>query len=451
MPYLVFPLQVSSQTATVWLGAINENFDPTRLSLIVNGLPTPLPAPWQQWRSEGQDQRVDFQRLELTNRQPNTVYDIELRVNGTMQSSAKVTTLPLQLPRESDPKPFTVMLGSCYFEPNDNGRAGAVFRSLPTAAKPDVKLLCGDQVYLDNPWYQTLNLFPQSQNNLEKNFLKKYLRNWMQTQVGEGYREVLATGANFFCADDHEYWNNFPTAASYVVGTWTDNGRERWHAATEPLYNLFQTPEKTQRFTVGNLSFFIADTRSARDNDRQNFMDPAQFAQLEQWVNGLTGPGVLVLGQVIFAGKANEVGGRLGDWGLPDFAQYEALVRVLLSAQHSLLVLTGDVHFGRVARCTLVSGAELIEVISSPMSLVSDLGGGAAPPPQQFPAFPVPNAVSVNIEQQPDRLFLLEGNHFATVSFVARGAKVIATIKYWMIGNDPNVRISHTLPEIQLQ
>lgn len=85
------------------------------------------------------------------------------------------------------------------------------------------------------------------------------------------------------------------------------------------------------------------------------------------------------------------------------------------------------------------------------MSLVSDLGGGAAPPPQQFPAFPVPNAVSVNIEQQPDRLFLLEGNHFATVSFVARGAKVIATIKYWMIGNDPNVRISHTLPEIQLQ
>src|SRR5215217_3887038 len=39
----------------------------------------------------------------------------------------------------------------------------------------------------------------------------KYVANW--TQVGgedAGFRRLLADGANYFCSDDHEFWNNAP-------------------------------------------------------------------------------------------------------------------------------------------------------------------------------------------------------------------------------------------------
>ena len=44
---------------------------------------------------------------------------------------------------------------------------------------------------------------------------------------------------------------------------------------------------------------------------------------------------------------------RLADLGLPDYEQYEDLVRILCRTRHSVVILTGDVHFGRVARCSL--------------------------------------------------------------------------------------------------
>jgi hypothetical protein len=453
MPHLVFPLQVSATSATVWVGAINENFDPAQIALTINQAPVPLSASWEQWRSQDDERRIDFQRVTIAGRQPGTAYDLECLVNGAVKSTARLTTLPAQLPSPADSGPFIVLLGSCFYEPKDDGRAGKLFRRMPAGAKPHVKLLCGDQVYLDNPAFQFI--LPRSRSGLEKNFLKKYLKNWTQQSDGEGYREVLKAGANFFCADDHEYWNNFPFGASYLPQTWVGSGRERWHAATEPLYRIFQTTAPAQTFEVGNLSFFIADTRSTRDEDRRNFLAPAAFEQLRQWVNNLTGPGALALGQAIFAGKSSELGGRFGDFGLPDFKQYEELVKVLSGATHSLLLLTGDVHFGRVASCTLPSGARLIEVISSPMSLVSStFGGNWAAPPERFPAFPIPDVVQRPIETaelRPGEVFKLEGNHFATLEFTQLGAKVKMTAKYWPVGDDDEPLAPVGLPEVLLQ
>ena len=44
------------------------------------------------------------------------------------------------------------MLGSCFFAREDpNGNVGRTYMNLPSAARPHIKFLCGDQVYLDNP------------------------------------------------------------------------------------------------------------------------------------------------------------------------------------------------------------------------------------------------------------------------------------------------------------
>ncbi|MDX2029546.1 MAG: hypothetical protein SF339_02685 [Blastocatellia bacterium] len=431
MAYLIFPLDVTADAATFWVGAINEDIAAAQVSLTVNQRPEPLGA-WSQWKSEDGERHVDFQRLTLSGLPSKMVCDAELRVDGALMSQARTTTLPTQLPAAD--RPFTVLLGSCFYEPHDDGRAGRAYFRLPAGARPDIKVLCGDQVYLDNPIHQFI--FPRSQSGLEKNFLGKYLKNWMQQIEGEGYRELLKSGANFFSADDHEYWNNAPFGASYLPQTWTASGRERWRAATAPLYQLFQTPALTRKFDVGQLSFLIADTRSTRDERREQFLAPEEFEKLRDWVDALRGPGVLTLGGAIFADRQNAIAGRVGDFGLPDYQQYKELVRILQGARHSLVLLIGDVHFGRVARCDLGPGIELIEVISSPLSLVSSvLGGKWAAPPDHFPAFLDEGDAGIRklpIEKQPPP-FKLEGDHFATLEFSAQGAKVRMTVKYWPI------------------
>jgi hypothetical protein len=94
----------------------------------------------------------------------------------------------------------------------------------------------------------------------------------------------------------------------------------------------------------------------------------AKILQSLQWIQNLPGPGVLVVGQPVFSGKAGFLRGSFGDWNLPDYSQYGQLARLLVQSPHSIVILSGDVHYGRIAWCTPTSGGELIEVILQMMS-----------------------------------------------------------------------------------
>ena len=99
---------------------------------------------------------------------------------------------------------------------------------------------------------------------------------------------------------------------------------------------------------------------------------------------------MLVTGQPIFAAERGFVG-RFTDYGLPDYRQFGDLARILLSTGHDIVVLTGDVHYGRVAISDLPAGSRLIEVIASPFALVSPLAAGKwGAAPMMFPAGPLP-------------------------------------------------------------
>ena len=47
---------------------------------------------------------------------------------------------------------------------------------------------------------------------------------------------------------------------------------------------------------------------------------------------------------------------------------------MLAATPHDLVYLAGDAHFGRVSEVRLASGARLVEIVTSPMSLVEDDG-----------------------------------------------------------------------------
>jgi hypothetical protein len=107
----------------------------------------------------------------------------------------------------------------------------------------------------------------------------------------------------------------------------------------------------------------------------------------------------------------------------------------LTRSSHSLVILTGDVHYGRIASCTFTSGAELIEVISSPMSLVDKKAEGSwDEAPGLFPPFAVPGVAQAQVHTLAKEVFSPIDSHFLTLEFAASGAHVRMTVRLWPVG-----------------
>src|SRR5574341_10528 len=400
MGMILVPHTIDHQKANLWIAAIDTNSPPQNVSVLLMPGQRSIALPRENWRSVTANEalrpelrRVFIQTVPITNLQSNTTYEVSTK-EGT---KARFSTLPTALPQE-DERPFTVLLSSCFYYGNDEeGRMGRAVKLLPEDAKPNIKILCGDQVYLDLPAFAE---FPDDEAWLAENFLNKYRQTWGQT---DGYQTLLGTGSTYFTADDHEFWNNFPNWATLVNNTHTKEGRDRWKKVALALYKDFQSDDPLKvghprRFNIDMLSFFIAGTRVFREEGDRNFMSQADFEQLQQWIKGLKGPGVLVVGQPLFHEPASQAGGRFGDRVLSNYKQqYQELVRTLFQARHSILVLTGDVHYGRVALCELMGSplpVKLIEVIASPSSLVSSITTGRPEDaPERFPPEPIQGLV----------------------------------------------------------
>jgi hypothetical protein len=431
MPYLVVPHEVSASTATVWVGAIDERLDPSQVRLVSHLGEHALSPSWERWVMLGGTHRLDYQRVMITGLQPRAPLPVQLVVNGQPQADARLTTLPSHLPGLAE-KPFTVLLGSCFCKREDaQGAVGRTYSQLPDGARPDVKILCGDQVYLDDPWAHYL-WHTHDVAELEAEFFRNYRDTWMQEP---GFRQLLTLGANYFSPDDHEYWNNAPNAATVIRDSWSSASRQEWFNTARQFYQMYQSSASISTFAVGPLSFLIADTRSNRSPDQTEFMRQTDLQAMAQWIQSLPGPGVLVVGQPVFRQKTGRLRGTFGDWNLPDYTQYGQLARLVAQANHSLVILSGDVHYGRIAWCTLLSGSELIEVISSPLSLVDKKAEGSwEEAPNQFPPFPLPGVVPAQVHTLDKETFSPINSHFLTLEFSATGRHVRMTVRFWPVG-----------------
>lgn len=428
--YLAIPADAGVRSARVWVGrTVKGPADPSRVWLEHRhtGARVPL-GQWQSWNVPGEPESfIHYQRITVPALEARTRYTLALKVDGREVASCEVTTLPQTLPVATE-RPFTMLIGSCFCRLQDaSGRVGRTFAQLPDGARPDVKILMGDQVYLDSPWFRFVR--PHSDKGLAGGFLDHYLQTWDQAGDQQGFKLLLRTGANYFCADDHEFWNNGPFPSSFAVNTWTEGGRDAWWTRATDLFRAFQSERSFSQFSVGNLQVAILDTRVNRRPDRSAFVTAADFAALEAWVKSLVMPGVLVLGQPVFATRAGFMG-RFADWNLPDFKQYEALCRLLLGSRQSLVILTGDVHYGRVAVTPLASGGELAEIISSPMALVDRSAGGKwHPAPGFFPAESMPGLARRPVTHVAK--WQRFANHFVTLECSDHGGGLRLRVRTW--------------------
>ena len=423
--HLLVPQLEGAGATSVWIGVVDAPVEGLRL--VIGPTERPIPAAWETFEAAGR--RLRAQRVPLTDLPPRTTIPIRLMDGATAVADATITTLPTALPSPAE-RPFTILFGSCFCAAEDPaGDAGSTLGRLPPDARPDLTVLCGDQVYLDSPVLHYLAR-THTPDELAGELLANYLSTWTQAYPLGGFRRVHQLGSMAFSPDDHDLWNNAPSIAPHVRDTWSTAGRAAWLKAARQLDRLFQAATPGVTAQVGALSIFVGDTRMARTEDRSRFMDPAQFEALRSWVQGLAGPGVLVTGQTLFAADTG-FKGHVSDFTLPDYRQYRDLVSVLAATQHDLIVLTGDVHFGRVATATLASGRRIVELVASPMALVSALVGGKwKPTPPVFPAIPVPGVPQVPIV---NGLYKETGNHAMTVGFSGIGQAVRLQATSWPI------------------
>lgn len=276
---------------------------------------------------------------------------------------------------------FRILLCSCYHQAEDRqALVSHSYLNIPTVERQDLSLFMGDQVYLDLP---TLNNYPDDEARLAERFEHYYRTNWT-TYVG--LNSVLKTAPSVFCPDDHEYWNNFPHWSPIIQNSWTPGSRMRWKEAADQLYDAFQCAAPAVRgenieIDVDPLSVLVLDQRSLRQDDRSATLGPDGLQQLDDWVDRLIAErkiGAVVTGQSLLDKPVGAFKGAAADWMLPNYGDYEHIVKSLSrlsEAGRPVLLLTGDVHWGRVTRVKEGGRTRFVEIICSPSSLVSTIGG----------------------------------------------------------------------------
>jgi hypothetical protein len=302
--------------------------------------------------------------------------------NGTFE------TLPERLPRRGD-RPFTVAIASCFYDHGDGGSAALAYKNLydqgPEGSRTHVTFLTGDQVYLDIG-FDALSPIPRE---LRERIADDYAKHW------QSLGSILTRGGTWMLPDDHEYWNDYPYYDSVVPTLWmlkVPKVRAAWSQAAKDGVTRVQRSPVVEHFAFGDdLSFCVADLRSYRGvhGGQPVMMHPDVFPRLLSWARGLQGPGVLVSSQPLFVERERFERNLLSFGG-----QYAELLSALGQSGHDVVLLSGDVHFGRIASCPLgPKGGRLIEIIASPLSNLTGLSGVAtATPkfkPKHFPPLPI--------------------------------------------------------------
>jgi hypothetical protein len=319
-------------------------------------------------------------------------------------------TLPDRLPSAAG-EAFTIGFGSCFYNHRDGGRVAAAYKRLyargDSAARPDVTMLLGDQVYLDIG-FDSLSLVP---GEIRERIADDYALHW------QALGSMLSRGGTWMLPDDHEYWNDYPFVDSLLpalLALKLPHVRESWtRTARDGVENIQRSPV-VESFALGDdLTVCLADLRSHRSEG--GLLPPREFRKLLHWARHRSCPGVLVIAQPLIVMQST------AERNLRSFpSHYARLLEALAAVSHDVVVLSGDVHFGRICEVRLGgAGPRLIEVVSSPLSNLTGLDGLAANVAMSRPEkFPAP-AVAAELGWEPRPVDYFRDERFAAQFFVS--------------------------------
>lgn len=341
----------------------------------------------------GSERSMWVRTLRLSDPEPGALYELAF---PEQSQPVRWRTWPHEMPEAG----LSLLIASCFWLNDDKaGFYADTMEALIRQESPVLKVLMGDQLYMD-VWG------PLPGPDLSRDLARRYEAYW----GNEPYRRSLAACPTVMTPDDHEFWNDFPKPQAHVPFTWSGTLAEA-AATTLGLLDAYQSPLNPDGGRYGQLtvpgrqgvppvSIFFADTRSNRtrvDADDQRLMDTVEWKALREWAAGLTGPGLLIVSQPLF-----KPGGSRTDSTLVDYErEADWLSRLLTDCHdgrtgdgrpHDILLLTGDIHVGRLSTATATdSQSEVHELVASPAALVTPYL-----PPWSHKAEPLPTRVDLD-------------------------------------------------------
>jgi hypothetical protein len=391
--FQIVPHHVTECTVEVFCGAFLGDEPPPRATLSLRagascGCSVLTENDWLTLSGDGESS-IHHARRTISGLQAGFSYEIELTdSDGALLASGVVDTLPAHLPdgdNGSGPnRPLTIWLSSCFYSPKAPSGLEEMVRGVVRDARtrPHLKVLAGDQVYVDYPQSKTLFF---GEERLRQHFNDVYTATWTHP----AFAELLRTGASYFLIDDHEFWDNYPDNPVPLLWALRGEGFWRtWQDLALERCKALQSVAPSQRIDIGpkaarELSIFLAQTRLERSKGPFRILTDASMVDLETWIANLNCPGVLVVTQPVVSRS-----GEPDDWNLQDYRQFRERLRPALeAAKYDIVVLAGDPHFGRVAVVDF-GGHRLVEVVASPLTLVTPQAGASrAATPPTFPTY----------------------------------------------------------------
>jgi len=372
--------EVTTTTACIWFGTLFHDLRKpaeTRITLVdVNGIEIAqksiLQDEWDRPFSQIKSQRF-CKVVEFSNLQVGSDYDVNVieifddsELDDIPLSTGSFTTLPNSVNDANDG--FTIAIGSCFYEEHDGGQVGQSYQALKYSDKnefkPHIKFLTGDQVYLDIGW-DSLSVVPKE---IRDRVANDYALHW------QALRGMHRNGGTWFVADDHEYWNNYPFVqglSPFIQALRLKKVKRAWTGTAKDGVINVQRTQPVRIFDIGqDVSFCVTDLRAFRSKTR--ILPKAELTKVCDWIHNLTKPGILVLSQPIMDEQSGS-----DDRNFPSYEKdYKLVVKAIHDAKHDVLVLSGDVHYSKVSSVAFEGRAnKLYEVVSSPLSNLSGLGG----------------------------------------------------------------------------
>lgn len=390
--FQLVPQRVTETTIELFCGAFLGDEPPASARLTLSGKypHDDVRLTLSDWHTlfGGESSTIHYARRTISGLLSGNSYEVELvHPDGSTLARARFETLPTHLPDNgngSGPnRPFTVWLSSCFYSPKAPRGLEETVQSVVSdgRTRPHLKILAGDQVYLDYPQKKVILL---SREDLRLHFNEVYASSWTHP----AFADLLATGANYFLLDDHEFWDNYPDSpAALLWGIRRQAFWDEWRKLSLERAAALQSVKPTQRLEIGErdapeLSFFMAQTRLERSEGPYRILSDSSMNELEEWLNELRCPGVLALTQPVICRN-----GDASNRSMQDYRQFrERLYPALQRAKQDIVVLAGDPHFGRIAEVDL-GGHRMIEIVASPLALVTPQVGGSAETPPTFPSY----------------------------------------------------------------
>jgi alkaline phosphatase D len=257
-----------------------------------------------------------------------------------------------------NPPDFTVAIGSCFYanEPKSD-RPGTPYGSDPkifatiAAAKPDLMIWLGDNVYLREPDFGSVTAMS---------------RRYALAREEPALQPLLGTARHYATWDDHDFGPNDAIWVNRFATESLEIFKRYW---ANPTYGTRDIPGVFGQFSWGDVDFFLLDDRLYRTPERlpdgpdKTMLGPAQLRWIQHALYYSRAPFKVVVNgsQVLNTNSVNE-----------SFAHYpdqKALLDFIVKNRiRGVLFLSGDRHESELLRVTPDGFYPLYDFTSSPLT-----------------------------------------------------------------------------------